>query len=258
MTRHRTSGDRLKVKASRFENVTGVVSLSRVLRRLLGPASRLGTPMALLSRRARIAGLLYLLMIIVGVVRLLYIPSKLFVKGDATATAANIAAHASLFRLGMASSLVGIVMFLFVSLALYRLLSGVNQSQATVMVIFVIISTTIECVNVLTDAAALELIQGGDFLSVFDKAQRAALARLSLDLHYQCFVVNEIFWGLWLLPLGYLVIRSGFLPRLLGVWLILAGVGWMVVSLTGLLAPESHERVFDFTHPVRLGEIAFL
>src|SRR5262249_16435503 len=142
--------------------------------------------------------LLYILMS-VGLIRLLYIPSKLFVKGDAAATAANIAAHPSLFRLGMAASLVGIVIFLLVALALYRLLSGVNNSLASLMVIFVIISVAIECVNVLTDAAALELIRGPDFLSAFDKPQREALARLSLNLHFQSFLVNEIFWGLWLL-----------------------------------------------------------
>ena len=126
----------------------------------------------------------------------------------------SLAANTSLFRLGMATGLVGIVIFLFVALALYRLLSGVNSGLASVMVIFVIISVAIECVNVLTDAAALELIRGPDFLSVFDKPQREALARLSLNLHFQSFVVNEIFWGLWLLPLGLLVYRSGFLPRL--------------------------------------------
>jgi len=214
--------------------------------------------MTSLSRRARIAGLLYLLMIAVGLTRLLYIPNKLFVKGDAAATAANIAANSLLFRLGMAASLVGIVIFLFVALALYRLLSGVNNSLASLMVIFVIISVAIECVNVLTDAAALRLIRGPDYLSVLDKPQREALARLSLDLHSQSFVVNEIFWGLWLLPLGLLVFRSGFLPRLLGAWLILACFGWIVVCLTGLLAPEYYDRVYKFTEPIRLGEVALL
>src|SRR5215471_9189215 len=213
--------------------------------------------MTSLSRRARIAGLLYLLMIAVGLTRLLYIPNKLFVRGDAVATAANIAANTSLFRLGMATSLIGIVIFLFVALALYRLLSGVNNSLASLMVIFVVISVAIECVNVLTDAAALRLISGPDYLSVLDKPQREALARLSLDLHSQSFVVNEIFWGLWLLPLGLLVFRSGFLPRLLGAWLILAAVGWVVVCLTGLLVPEYYDRVYSFTQPIRVGEIAF-
>ena len=214
--------------------------------------------MTLLSRRARIAGLWYLAMIAVGVIRLLYVPGKLFVKGDAAATAANIAAHPSLFRLGMASSLVGMVLFLFLSFALYRLLSGVNNSLASAMVIFVIVSAAIECVNVLTDAAALQLVRGAGYLSAFDQPQREALARHSLDLHFQGYVVNEMFWGLWLLPLGMLVIRSGFLPRLLGVWLILAGVAWMLVSMTGLLVPENYERVFSITSPVRLGEVAFL
>ncbi len=211
-----------------------------------------------LNRRARIAGLIYLLMIAVGLIRLLYIPNKLFVRGDAAATAANIAANTALFRLGMATGLVGIVMFLFLALALYRLLSSVNGGLASVMVIFVSISVAIECVNVLTDAAALELIRGADFLTVFDKPQREALARLSLNLHFQGFVVNEIFWGLWLLPLGILVFRSGFLPRLLGAWLFLAGLLWIVVSLTGLLDPDSYDRVYRLTEPFRLGEVAFL
>src|SRR5262252_4303709 len=210
--------------------------------------------MTSLSRRARIAGLWYLAMIAVGVIRLLYIPGKLFVRGDAAATAANIAAHPALFRLGMATSLVGMVLFLVLSFALYRLLSGVNNSLATAMVIFVSISVAIECVSVLTDAAALQLVRGAGYLSVFDKPQREALARFSLDLHFQSFVVNEIFWGLWLVPPGLLVIRSGFLPRPLGVWLMLAGLSWILMSLTGLLLPEYYERVFSFTSPFRLGE----
>lgn len=215
--------------------------------------------MTSLRTQGRIAGLWYLALVVFpGPIRLLYIPSKLFVEGNAAATAANIAAHESLFRFGMAATVVSAVIFLFLGLALYRLLRKVSESQASVMVIFVIIAVVIDCVNVLNDAAVLLLLRGSDLVSVFDKPHREALAMFFLDLHGQNYVINETFWGLWLIPLGWMVIRSRFLPRLLGVWLFAAGLGWIAVSMTGLMVPQYADLVFRITHPIRLGEVAFL
>src|SRR5262245_30201229 len=130
--------------------------------------------MTSLSKNARVAGALYILASLVGIVRLLYIPSVLFVPGNAAATANNIAAHESLFRWGIVCYLLGGVLWLFVPLALYRLLSGVDKTLAVLMVILGgLMQTPIFVINTVTDAAALQAVRGGgDFLSVFDKPQR--------------------------------------------------------------------------------------
>ncbi len=193
----------------------------------------------------------------VGILRLGYIPKALFVPGNAAATATNIAAHESLFRLGIVSELLGAVLWLFVPLALYRLLKGVDQGLAVVMVILgSLIPVPIFFVNVVNDAAALLFARGADFLSVFDKPQREAFVKLFLNLHHQLDLANMIFWGLWLLPFGLLVYRSRFLPRFLGVWLILACFAWLALSFAGFLRPAWEDTVYTITQPVALGEVA--
>ena len=206
----------------------------------------------------RFAGLLYLLTSIVGFFAMGYVPNKLIVHGNAAATARNIAASESLFRLGIAGELIGMVGFIFVALALYDLLKGVDQRHAALMFILIVVSVPIAFVNELNSFAALVLVRGADFLSIFDKPQREALAMLFLNLHGRGFVVAEIFWGLWLLPLALLVYRSQFLPRFLGVWLALAGFAWVILSLTGALLPQYADKVDTYLQPAILGEIAFM
>ena len=131
----------------------------------------------------RFAGLLYLLTSIVGFFAMGYVPNKLIVHGNAAATASNIAASETLFRLGIASELIGMVGFIFVALALYDLLKGVNRRHAALMFILIVVSIPIAFVNELNSFAALVLVRGADFLSVFEKPQREALAMLFLNLH---------------------------------------------------------------------------
>ncbi|HEX9163005.1 MAG TPA: DUF4386 domain-containing protein [Thermoanaerobaculia bacterium] len=211
------------------------------------------------SRNARIAGLLYLLLAIAGPLRLMYIPNKLFVQGNATATAANIAAHETLFRLGIAGDLFCGTILIFLVLALYRLFKGVDQYLAVLVVILGgVLPAAIDFFIVLNDSAALILVRGGDFLSAFDKPQRDALAMLFLRMHGQEILAAEIFWGLWLFPLGILTYKSHFLPRFLGVWLIINGFGYLAMSFTGLLLPDYASRVETITFPALIGELAFL
>ena len=206
----------------------------------------------------RFVGLLYLLTSIVGFFAMGYVPNKLIVHGNAAATASNIAAFETLFRLGIAGELIGMVGFIFVALALYDLLKGVNRRHAVLMFILIVVSIPIAFVNELNSFAALVLVRGADFLSVFEKPQREALAMLFLNLHGRGFVVAEIFWGLWLFPLALLVYRSRFLPRFLGVWLSLAGFAWVILSLTGVLLPQYADKVNAYLQPAILGEIAFM
>ncbi len=212
-----------------------------------------------LSKNARVAGLLYLLGSLFGIVRLIYVPNKLFVYGNAAATANNIAWHESLFRFGIVSYLLCGALWIFVTLALYRLLKGVNQALAVLMVILGgVVVVPIFFVNTVNDAAALLLVRGGGYLSVFDKPQRDALARLFLDLHHQLDLANEIFWGLWLIPFGLLVYKSRFLPRILGVWLIIACFGYLALSFTGLLFPDYEDQVSNIAQPLLLAELAIM
>src|SRR5216683_7587393 len=168
----------------------------------------------------RFAGLLYVLFSIPGFFAMGYVPSKLIVHGNAAATASNIAASETLFRLGIAGQLICQAGFIFVALALYDLLKGVNQRHASLMVLLIVVSVPIAFLNELNSIAALVLVRGADFLSIFEKPQRDALAMLFLNLRSYGFDVAAIFWGLWLFPLGLLVYRSGFLPRMLGVLLM--------------------------------------
>src|SRR5208283_3466813 len=206
----------------------------------------------------RFAGLLYVLTSIVGFLAMGYVPDKLIVYGNAAATASNITAHETLFRLGIAGELIGQTGFIFVALALYDLLKGVYRRHASLMVILIMVSIPIAFLNELNSFAALVLVRGAEFLSIFDKPQRDALAMLFLNLHGQGIIVSEIFWGLWLFPFGLLVFRSGFLPRILGVWLIINGFAYVVMSFTGLLLPAYYKMVANITFPALLGEMAIM
>ena len=207
----------------------------------------------------RVAGFLYLLLVVFAPLRLIYIPSTLFVRGNATATANNIAAHELLFRLGIATDLFCGTILIFLVLALYRLLKGVDQNLAVLMVILGgVLPAALDFFIVLNDSAALILARGADFLSGFDKAQREGLAMLFISLHHQEILAASIFWGLWLFPLGILVYRSRFLPRFLGVWLLINGFTYLVMSLTGLLLPRYEDAVGRIGFPALTGEVAFV
>ncbi len=210
------------------------------------------------KKTARLAGFLYLLLGITAPIGLLYVPSKLVVSGDAAATANNILSSQWLFRLGVVSQLVGPVFFIFLVWVLYRLLKGVNQQLALLMVMLVLVQVPIAFLNEMNAIASLVLVRGTDFLSVFDKPQRDALAMLFLNLHNQGIIVNQMFWGLWLFPLGLLVWRSGFLPRWLGGWLIVNGCAYVVESLTGVLLPSYYNLVSKVALPALFGEMVLI
>lgn len=213
--------------------------------------------MTSLSKNARVAGLLYILSSLFGMVRLIYVPNVLFVHGNAAATASNIAGHELLFRFGIVSYLVCNALWIFVMLALYQLLKGVDQALAAVMVILSLMVTPISFVNIANDIAALLFARGADFLSVFDKAQREALVMLFLNLHHQLDLAWELL-GVSFIPFGLLVYRSRFLPRILGVWLMIASFAYMALSFTGLLFPGYEDKVIRFAQPVLFAEVALM
>ncbi len=198
------------------------------------------------KKTARVAGALYLLNAVTGFFGIMYVPSRLIVDGNASATARNILASEMFFRAGIVSELFCAAEYIFLVWVLYRLLSGVNKTHAWLMVTLALVSIPIMFVNALNEIAALALFHGSDFLAVFEKQRLDALGMLFLDLHGQGFVVSEILWGPFFFPFGLLVYKSGFLPRILGVLLIAAGFAYLADSLTSLLLPSYADLVNRF------------
>ena len=207
----------------------------------------------------RVAGVWYLLLVFSGPLRLLYIPSKLFVHGDAVATASNIAAHEWLFRFGIVSELSGGVVLIFLTLAFYRLFKDVDRKLAMMVVIFGgVMPAVLQFIGAMLDSATLMIARGAPFLSVFDKAQQDALAFLFVRLSEHQTTAAELLWGVWLLPLALLVYRSRFLPRFLGVWLVVNGIAYVILCLTGELLPKYENAVFMYGQPAFFGELALM
>jgi Domain of unknown function (DUF4386) len=207
---------------------------------------------------ARFAGFLYFAMAIIGAFSLLYVPSKLIVPGNAAATANNITASESLFRLGAVSGLIFQVIFLVLALTLYKLFKEVNQSYAALMVALVAAAAPVAFLNILNQFAALHLLGDADYLKVFEPNQLNAAAMFFIDLHNQGVIAVEIFWGLWLLPLGMLILRSDFIPKILGVLLIIACVGYLVDFLTRLLFPNYTSIIEPIAGASKFGELAII
>ena len=208
-------------------------------------------------KTARIAGAVYLSTLPIALYFWSYIPGKLIVRGNAPATAQNILDHETLFRFSILGDLFAYVIVICMGFLLYHLLREVGKTWALLMVGFVLLSAAVGFFGALPNIAAVILFRGNDFLAVLDKPQRDALAMFFLRLHGQAALINEIFSGLWLFPLGLLVFRSRFLPRFLGVWLIIAGFGWLVLSVIALVFPAYYDTAFSIIQPVVLGEMAF-
>ncbi|SDM18068.1 protein of unknown function [Catalinimonas alkaloidigena] len=199
------------------------------------------------NKTARLAGLLYLLMGFAGMFGLMYVPSQLIVSGDAAATTANILQAEGLYRAGIVANLLCQTLFIFLVLALYRLLRPVHESYARLMLVLVIVAVPIAFLNLVNQLAVLVLLSEVEFLAAFDPAQLQALAMVFLRLYHYGIVVVEVFWGLWLFPFGLLVYHSGFLPRLLGILLMIACFGYLANSVTELLFPTFQKFVSPIT-----------
>ncbi|MDQ3506546.1 MAG: DUF4386 domain-containing protein [Actinomycetota bacterium] len=200
-----------------------------------------------IKNTARLAGLLYLILAAVSYFGLVYVPSMLIVSGDSAATVGNIVANESLFRLGVVSNLLAFTVNIFVVVFLYKLLKPVNEGMASLMVIFILVGIAIAMLNELNQVAVL-LSSGADYSAAFT-------VPLFLDLYEHGFIIAHIFFGLWLFPMGYLIFKSGFLPRFLGVLLIIAGSGYLADFILFFLFPGVDVRVSEFTF---VGEVALL
>ena len=191
-----------------------------------------------LKKQSRSAARLYFISCLPAPFALLYVPNALIVRGDAAATANNVRDSEALLRLGMAVELFSATMVIFAVLAFYQLFKATSQKHALAFTVLFLISIPISYLNVLNYLAALTLARGPAFLSsVFDKAQLDALVFFFLRLHNQGVVLAQIFWGLWLFPFGIAVLRSGFIPRFVGIAAMMAGGGYVIASSISLFLP---------------------
>jgi hypothetical protein len=211
-----------------------------------------------LQKRARWAGILYLVTVLTGLFNLVYTPGQLMVRGDAAATAVKVLAHQTLYRIDIVVGLFSNLIFLFLVLALYRLFKEVDRQQAKLMVILVLVQIPQSFVCQMLQIGAFELIRGADYLSVFDQIQRDALAMFCFRVNDLGTYVSNFFWGVWLFPLGVLVYRSKFIPRFLGVWIVVNGIAYVAISVTGILFPEQSDLMSKITFPALLGELALM
>lgn len=205
---------------------------------------------------ARIAGILYLIIIIAGALGQIFIRGKLIVAGDAVATAGNLMASQSLWRVGIAGDLLMHVFDIPLMLALYLLLKPVNKHLAASAILFNLIQTAVLVVNKLNLLAPLFLLGNAEYLKALEPQQLQALAYLPLRLHDYGFGIGLIFFGCVCLVQGYLIFKSGFLPKTIGVLMAIAGLSYLTNSITLILAPAYTEVVVPVLALALLGELA--
>ena len=208
------------------------------------------------NKKARVAGVLYLLLVITGMIYLVYIPSQLIGENAAT-TVANIRNYEWLFRLEIIVGVISSVIFIFLPLALYKLLHEVNKAHASLMVLFALLSVPISFVNFLNKFTVLTLIAKPEYLQKLGETNLQTQVMLQLENYSNGITVLQVFWGLWLFPFGYLVYKSGFLPKLLGLLLMAGCFGYLINFFGGFLYPHFRQtNLCDIVGmPATLGEI---
>ncbi len=208
---------------------------------------------------ARQAGILYLLILITAPIALIYFPGVFLVRGDAGATARNIADAALTYRLWILLGLVDQILFLFLVWTLYDLFKDVDKKLAMLMVMLVSVVIAFQLVNLLNLMAPLVLLSGASFLSVFTRPQLDAVAFAFLRLRGNGMNIATAFWGLWLFPFGVLAIKSRFFPRVLGVLLIVGCFAYVAVSFTSLVFPAQSQIVNQVALPFyAVGELSMI
>jgi hypothetical protein len=199
-----------------------------------------------MKQTARMTGALYLLAAFMAPFSMIYVPRKLFVANDAAATATNIRNSEMLFRTSITVGLISTVLFVVVILGLYRLFKNVDRTLAVAMATLILVSVPLSLVTEVSDLTALSLLR---------EPGSEALAMVFLRIDRATVTIAELFWGLWLFPFGLLVIRSRFLPRILGYLLLANGLAYVLLSLTSLLAPASVDALNRWTFPALFGEV---
>jgi hypothetical protein len=214
--------------------------------------------MSSVKKKARIAGLIYFLLAITGAFSILYIPTTFIEFGDASATAKNILAKEWLYRLGIFVGLISNIIFATLGVALYRLFNEPDKWLALLMLVLVVMSATAGFANAFNQIAALVFLSGADFLSVIEKPKLDAIAYAFIRIQSQSTNALEVFWGLWLLPFGLLAYKSRFIPRVFGVLLMIACVGYVMSSFMSIALPQQKESIGTFISILTMGELPII
>jgi hypothetical protein len=217
--------------------------------------------MASPKRLARIAGGLYLLVAIFSGFAFGYVLAKVYVPGDAATTAGNVVANSGLVRMGVVADLFQATVWVFLAMTLYILLKHVHQSAARAMVLLVTVGAAIVCLNDVFQIESVRVATDGSYVAALGAAGSSALVLLLLEIHHYGFLIAQIFFGLWLMPLGYLAYKSAMFPKALGVVLIVGGACYLVGLLAVFLAPDFAlgEKINVFvTIPSAIAEISML
>lgn len=188
-----------------------------------------------------------------------YVPSQINMRSDAATTAQNILSNEFLFRTSIANDLISSTLWVFMVLVFYRMFKQVDERQAKLLVALVIVQIPIAFIMEAFNITSLMIFKG-EILKTFELTQRQDLAMLFLKINDYGVLTLEAFWGLWLFPLAILVYRSCFLPRFLGVWLIITGFFYLVLSFTGIMLPQYKDMILNsaFALPAEIGEVAFM
>lgn len=218
--------------------------------------------MSPLKKQARVAGLLYALACGPTPFAILYVPNAVLVPGNAAATADNVRTYGHLVRMAIGGEVASSILMIFAVVAFYRLFRGVSERLALVMALAMLVSVPVVLLNVVNHLAALTLVSGARFLGAFDRDHLDALTYFFLRLHGRGLNVAQVFWGLWLFPLGLLVIRSRFIPGFIGVLLMVAGTGYLASAFTSLLLPpflpHYARAVSQVATALAFGEVPFV
>jgi len=221
--------------------------------------SQKGEIMSSPKRLARIAGVLYLLVGIFGGFAEGFVEPKMYVAGDAAATALNVVANSVLVRMGVVADLLDQTFFVFLAMTLYLLLKHVHQSVAMAMLVLVTLAAGIASLNTVFLFEGLQVATNGSYMAAFGTAGVHALVLLLLDIQHYGLLIAQIFFGLWLVPLGYLAYKSGLFPKALGVVLIVGGVCYLVDMLAAFLVPDLGTQIHAFLAiPPTIAEIWML
>lgn len=210
------------------------------------------------NKTARVAGLIYVIMAIIGAFIILYVPLKLIVWNDAYATVQNIIGSETLYRMGIVLGLITNLLFLILPFVLYRLLESVNKTMAELMVLFAVISVPVSLVALGSQFDILAMLQNSESVGKLETGQLKSAVMDSLYTHKNLTFVATVFWGLWLFPFGWLVYHSGFLPNFFGVFLMAGCFGYLIEFVALTLWPDGYSAsgISNFIHiPSAIGEI---
>jgi uncharacterized protein DUF4386 len=210
-----------------------------------------------IQKTAKVAGVLYLLIAVLAGFVHFYVPGELFVSGDAGTTASNIMASQGLFRMSIASELIILLSEIVLTVLLYGLLKPVNKTLSLVAAVSRLVMTTIQGVNLLNHFIVLLLLGGAGYLAVFQPDQLNALVRLFLDAYSYGFAIGIIFFTLHVFLVGYLIFKSGYFPKVLGVLFIIASLGYLIDNFSYVLVENYVTGAAYFALPIAIAEIAF-